>query len=403
MLKNLKIAQFHWGFPPIIGGVETHLALLMPMLQKKGHQVSLLTGSMNTKTYEERYKGVKVVRSPFMDLNWLAKRGLDGIEKDVKALYFNFLSTEKPDIIHTHNMHYFSKTHISLLEEFAKKNNIPLILTAHNAWDDDLFLELTTEIDWDHIISVSFFIENELLSIGCDHNKVTTVHHGIDETMFTPGVPTSEIYKKYPQLQNRKVIFHPARMGLSKGCDVSIKALRLVKEQFPDVMMVLAGSKNIVDWGMQQQKDISYIRHLVDKFKLWDNVLIDSFTIEEMPSLYKACDVCIYPSTAYEPFGLTMLEANATAKPIIVTGIGGMPEIIKNGINGFVIPPKSSEELASRILQLLRDETQARRLGTTGRRIVEREYTKEDVTNSTLEIYEKCLADKKCFSSSSTV
>ena len=67
----------------------------------------------------------------------------------------------------------------------------------------------------------------------------------------------------------------------------------------------------------------------------------------DMPRLYAASLVCMYPSTASEPFGLTMLEALASAKPIVVTKTGGMPEIIKDGINGFIIPVKDFESLIS--------------------------------------------------------
>ncbi len=389
--KQLNIAHLHWGFPPIIGGVETHLTILLPTFAEMGHNVSLLTGAVEDCKVEDNYRGVSLTRMPIMDLNWLVKRGLDGIEKEVRTIFGNFIDKNRPDILHAHNMHYFSKVHARVLSEMSVKKGIPLFLTAHNVWDDDLFLELSTEIKWTHIISVSHFIAKELRSIGCDHNKVTTVHHGIDEKMFNPDVDPSPIYKKYPQLKGRKIFFHPARMGLAKGCDGSIKALKIIKEKFPDVMLVLAGTKNIVDWGLTQQKDIAYLVHLVEKFKLRNNVLIDAYDLQEMPMLYAASLVCVYPSTAFEPFGLTMLEALASARPMIVTNVGGMPEIIKDGINGFVVPPKNSEELASRIIQLFSDGELRDRFGKTGRRMIEKDYTRKDVAEATIDIYNRFL------------
>ena len=94
-----------------------------------------------------------------MDLNWLAKRGLEGIEGEVKQVFKKFIDQNRPDIIHTHNMHYFSKPHIKILEALCIAKGIPLFSTAHNVWDDGLFLELTTKIKWSHIIAVSHFIE----------------------------------------------------------------------------------------------------------------------------------------------------------------------------------------------------------------------------------------------------
>ncbi len=393
--RTLNIAHLHWGFPPVVGGVETHLTILLPTIAEMGHNVSLLTGSVEGSKTRDEYKKVKIHRAPIMDLNWLARRGLHGIEKEVRGVYNDFIDEQKPDILHAHNMHYFSRVHTKVLEEMSIEKGIPLFLTAHNVWDDDLFLDLTTNIHWTHIIAVSHFIEKELIGVGCSHRKTTTVHHGIDEKMFNPKVSPKSIYKKYPQLKGKKVFFHPARMGMAKGCDVSIKALRLIKDRIPDAMLVLAGTKNIVDWGMTQQKDIAYLVHLVEKFNLRDSVLIDSYLLEDMPMIYAASEVCIYPSTASEPFGLTMLEAMASAKPMVVTRMGGMPEIIGDGINGFVIPVKGYEELASRVVQLFSDGELRERLGDVGRNMVETSYTRRSVAQATLRLYDKYVSSSQ--------
>lgn len=392
--QKLSVAHLHWGFPPVIGGVETHLNLLLPEMVKGGHEVSLLTGSVERVKTRYRYKGVRIYRTPLMDLNWLCKRGLRGLEKEVSRTFEDFFKKSKPDIIHCHNMHYFSPVHAATLEEMAKARNIPIILTAHNVWDDLLFLELTLKIDWSHIIAVSHFIKKELIGVGYDDRRITVIHHGIDTHIFRPNINTSKIKKKYPQLKNRKIVFHPARISLAKGCDVSIKALNIIRRRFPDVILVLAGTRNIIDWVESQQKDIAYLVNLVKHFGLEKNVLIDAFTLEEMAQIYGLASVCIYPSSVGEPFGLTMLEAFSSEKPMIVTNSGGMPEIIRDGINGFVVPVKDFEVLASRVIHLLSDDRLRNRLGYTGREMVKAHYTEEVVTRNTIELYRKILTEK---------
>jgi len=387
--RRLSIAHLHWGFPPIIGGVETHLTILLPQLVRMGHRVSLLTCPAEKSKIEEKYKGVSVKRIPMMDLNWLYKRGLNGIRREVTREFESFIDSTKPDILHAHNMHYFSKAHAATLAEISKKKGIPIFLTAHNVWDDVLFLDLVRNIKWTHIIAVSHFIRQELVGIGCNHRHITTIHHGIDTELYHPDLDPTPILKLYPQLKGKRVIFHPARMGLAKGCDVGIKAMKIVNEKFPDAMLVLAGTKNIVDWGERQQKEIAYMVNLVDFFKMRNNVLIDVYKLTDIPLLYAASQICIYPSTSSEPFGLTMLEAMASGKPMIVTRAGGMPEIIKDGVNGFITPVKDFEELASRITQLLMDGALRERLGTTGRAIAEQQYTKKVLANTTLNLYRK--------------
>jgi glycosyltransferase involved in cell wall biosynthesis len=203
-------------------------------------------------------------------------------------------------------MHYFSIAHARILARLSKEKGIPIILTAHNVWADPLFLSIMRKVKWAHIIAVSHFIRHELIGIGLKHKDITTIHHGIDQNIYKPGVKTTHIYKKYPQLRNRPVIFHPARMGLAKGCDVSVKALRIIARKIPDVILVLAGTRNIIDWGETQKKDIAYIVELVDFFKLRKNVLMDVYRLSDMPALYSASAVSIYPSSSAEPFGLTI-------------------------------------------------------------------------------------------------
>jgi len=389
--NKLNIAQLHWGFPPIIGGVETHLDMILPVMAKLGHCVSLLTGFVEGTKDRYNYKGVEIHRTPLMDLNWLYKRGLHGLNEEISKIFRDFLDSVKPNIIHCHNMHYFSQVHAKAIEQEAQKRKVPLILTAHNIWDEMLFLHLSRNINWTRIIAVSHFIKRELIGAGCDDRKITVVHHGIDIKEFKPDINTKEIERKYPQLKNKRIVFHPARMGLGKGCDVSIKALNIIKERFPNAMLVLAGTKNIIDWGDTQQKDIAYMLDLVKISGLENNVLIDVYSREEIAKIYGLAEVCVYPSTSSEPFGLTMLESLASARPMVVTNCGGMPEIIRDGIDGFVIPIRDFEALASRVIQLLSDDKLRQRLGYTGREIVEAHYKKEDVAKSTINVYRRAL------------
>ncbi|MBN2119722.1 MAG: glycosyltransferase family 4 protein [Candidatus Omnitrophica bacterium] len=389
--KKLSIVHLHWGFPPIIGGVETHLTIILPQMVKHGHKVSLLTGAVEGVKGYYKYNDVEIFRTPLMDLNWLYKRGLKGLEEEISTTFSKFIDKTKPDVLHAHNMHYFSETHVKTLETLARKKGCPLFLTAHNAWDDLLFLELAHKVKWTHIIAVSHFIKKELMGAGIDDRKITVIHHGVDEEKFKPGISSKEILAKYPELKNRPVVFHPARIGLAKGCDISVKALHLVKKKHPNVILVLAGSKNIIDWGETQQKDIAYIVGLINHFNLKKNVLIDVYSLEDMCDLYGVSTVCVYPSSSGEPFGLTMLESLASGKPIIVTNSGGMPEIVRDGINGYVIPIRDFEVLASRIIQLIDDYKLRMRLGYTGRQIVESQYTKDRVAQDTVSIYHKFL------------
>ena len=89
--EKLKIAHLHWGFPPVIGGVETHLTILLPTFVSMGHQASLLTCSFEGYPGKDEFKGVKIIREPIMDLNWLYKRGLGRFKGLPQQFVKNFI------------------------------------------------------------------------------------------------------------------------------------------------------------------------------------------------------------------------------------------------------------------------------------------------------------------------
>ena len=379
--------MFHWAFPPIIGGVETHLSILCPELVKQGHDVSLLTGSVDQVKTSYLYKGVRIKREPLMDLNWLSRRGFEGLRRKVDETFFSFIEETKPDIIHAHNMHYFSGLHTYTLERIAKERNIPLILTAHNVWDNGLFLKLISDVKWNKIIAVSDYIKKEIVGVGIPAKRIVTIHHGIDIKNLKKK--RAGLINKFPELQDKRIILHPARTSLAKGSDVSIKALKLIKKKFPDALLVLCGTRNIVDWGSRQEKDIAYLSYLINRLGLENNVLMESFSREQMINLYQLAEFSIYPSSFEEPFGLTMLESLACGKPMIVSHSGGMPEVIKDGENGFIVPLKDYNALAQRSIELLKNEGIRKRLGENGRKMVEEKFTMEEMTKNTIEVYKK--------------
>ncbi|NQT30475.1 MAG: glycosyltransferase family 4 protein, partial [Candidatus Saganbacteria bacterium] len=291
------------------------------------------------------------------------------------------------------NMHYFSRYHVRTLEHYAITHKIPLILTAHNVWKDKLFLDLTCKVAWDKIISISHYISRELMAVGIPEKQIETIHHGIDSKKFSPGKVSEKTLKDHPLLKGKKkIIFNPARMGLAKGCDITIEAFRLVKDAFPDAFLLMSGSGNIIDWGLSQNKDIAFFMSLIKHLGLQDSVYINTFSIDkEMPDLYRLAKVIVYPSSVEEPFGLAMLEAMASAKPIIVTDSGGMPEIIENDVAGYVVPKSNHLALAEKIIELLACDKLSERLGNKGRELLEKKYTKKIYAERVYETYEKAI------------
>ncbi len=117
----------------------------------------------------------------------------------------------------------------------------------------------------------------------------------------------------------------------------------------------------------------------------------ERFSWEEMPEVYAAADLVVQPSYA-EGLGLSILEAMATAKPVIGTAVSGIQEIITHGKNGLLVPPKESDSLAHSIIYLLSNPGEAARLAANGYSFVQQYFSAERMIQETLEIYHEILA-----------
>lgn len=380
----MKLAMLHWAFPPVIGGVESHLALLGPGLARRGWEVYILAGSAEGAGEKEVYKGVRVERSPLMDLNRLPE-DISGLEQEIRQLLWRFVEVTGPDVIHAHNFHYFSPVYARILGEIKKEKGIPLVLTAHNAWDDSIWNQCCRMAGlWDGVIAVSRYIASELARYGYIRDRIKVVYHGLEaERMDVKESPED----RYPELKGRRVIFHPARMCYDKGSHVAVKALKLIVEEYPGVVLVMGGTKNMVDRRHLREKYVNMIMEQVKTEGLEDFVYVRYFPWDEMPFMYHRAEFCIYPSCFQEPFGLALLESQICEKPLVVSKAGGMPEIIRDGENGFLVPMHDHRLLADRCCRLLADPGLARRMGVRGRRLVEEKFTLESMVARTEEVY----------------
>jgi glycosyltransferase involved in cell wall biosynthesis len=102
-------------------------------------------------------------------------------------------------------------------------------------------------------------------------------------------------------------------------------------------------------------------------------------------------DVIVMPSLR-EGLPYVLLEALALARPVVGTPVGGIPEVVKHGETGFLVPPKDSESLAEAVIQILRNPKEAAKLGERGRELVSREFNVETMVRKTAAVYTEVLS-----------
>lgn len=395
----MRVAVLHWAFPPVVGGVETHLALLCPRLVSAGWEVHLLTGAVPERPKVEEWRGVRIRRSPLLQLNLLSRAEITRQRESIYSTVVGFLAGVKPHLVHCHNFHYFSPVHAQAVLDYCSAAGIPALLTAHNVWSDGLWQEMSGLAErWQAVIAVSHYIRAELIRSGYPAHRIRVIHHGIDVERFAAVAAgedegASAFLPEFPP--GRRVIFHPARLSLDKGCDLAVRALALIREEVPEAVLLLAGTGSIVDWEGRQKRDLEVIQGLVKELHLEQHVLIRHFSWEEMPRAYRRAEVCIYPSRFEEPFGLAVIESMAAGRPVVASRAGGMPELIQPGRTGYLVAREDSGELAKACLALLQNRELAHLIGKAGQSEARRRFTVERMVAETEELYRQLVAAER--------
>ncbi len=219
----------------------------------------------------------------------------------------------------------------------------------------------------DYLFPVSKDIEKVLVSMAVTPSRVHVIYSGIDLGRFCQTENQPEFRQRYGLKENQPIIGTVANLFPRKGYEYLIEALVEIKDAIPDICCFIVGKGP----EAYQQK----LFQLVEKRQLMANVVFAGFQ-KNVYEFINAFDVFVLPSLM-EGFGIALLEAMAMSKPIVACSVGGIPEVIFDGITGILVPPKDSKALAKAIVRLITDEKVKRRFGKAARRVVEEQFSQE--------------------------
>ena len=377
----MRIGVVHWAFPPVVGGVESHLVYLYGELARMGHEISFLTAP-HPERKDEDIEWCRVISNELMSIDYLLK--MPPVQEEVEAMLEGFIEDEAPEIVHAHNLHYFFPHHAEALGRICGKHGIPLVLTIHNYWEDDMCRHLLRDVGWDRIVAVSYHLKKYcIFDAGLQPEKAEVHYHGIDLERYR-ALENRESIKERLGLSGRRVIFHPARMCEMKGTLHSIEAIAMLKEKYPDICLVLSGNGDTVDFENERPAFKARVKRLIEGLKVSDNIHFVSIPADEMPLYMNAADVVVYPTILPqgEAFGIAPVEAMACGRPVIVTASGGLVESTWHGINGIVLDCDASSlsaELARNIEYLLEHPKACAYLGDNGREVAEERFDSREM------------------------
>lgn len=231
----------------------------------------------------------------------------------------------------------------------------------------------------DRMICVSDAIKQDALTDCPDAaNKTTTVRNGVDLTRFSGAGDRHKIRREWC-VGNGPTLLTVARLTEQKGHRFLIDALPGLLTEWPSLVCLFVGEgecreslrKQARERGVEQSCRFAGAQNKVDDW-------------------YAAADVVVLPSLS-EGLPFVVLEAMAMARPVVASNVNGVPEIIQDGRNGLLVPPRNPQALATAIQSLLRDPVRAARIGKAGRQDVAAHFTAGKMIDDTVRVFEEAI------------
>ncbi len=238
----------------------------------------------------------------------------------------------------------------------------------------------------DALIAISRFVAGSLASSGHSGSSIYVVLNAIDADGWQPGVGREDARRELGLGETARVVVTVCRLFPEKGPADLIRAVALVRQDEPEVRLVIVGE--------DMTPDGSYVRELSE---LASELGLDEHVIftgrrSDVPRLMAAADLFAMPSFE-EPFGLVFLEAMAMKLPVVALDNGGTPEVVEDGRSGLLADPGNIGGLAAHIHRLLRDPHLRQTMGEYGRQQVEDRFTVERMGRDVARAYRSITSD----------
>lgn len=246
----------------------------------------------------------------------------------------------------------------------------------------------------DLVVTVSYSMRDQLVSLGYEEKKIRVIHNGVDEKKYDPSrFSKNEVAEIRAELGvgSDPMILFVGRLTWVKGVDTLVRAMPMILEEVPDAKLVILGKGD----------EEGLIQNLVSQLGIQDSVKMHFKYVNEQERLryYAATDVAVFPSK-YEPFGIVCAEAMSMGKPVVVgaKGVSGFKEqIVPSGPDrcGSHINPDSPSDVAIFTTELLKDKDLRERLGKNARKRVIEMFTIDKIAEETIKVYEEAINTAK--------
>jgi len=230
----------------------------------------------------------------------------------------------------------------------------------------------------DRVLTTGDAIRTIVVAAGVPDDRVVSVPAGVDTTRFHPGVSGKTVRDELGL--NGPAIGLVANIRGSKGHNDFLDAALLVRRHVPAARFVIVGDGVGFD----------DVHRRVHALGLANHVVMTGFR-RDVPEVMAALDLLVLPSTRSEATSQVIPQALAVRTPVVATAVGGIPEIVKDGVTGRLVPPGEPDALARAILEMISDTERAHIMAQAGQALVRERFTVDAMMAATTRVYASLL------------
>ena len=395
--KVCFISPEYW---PLTGGTGSYVYYLSNELLKNGYKIHVVTGSNQARDVQVNpqldVSFLKIPKMPIVKSFMLAAASARKLQ--------SVRDTANVDVMHPQ---------LPLTPNFAVPPNFgkALVCTVHSTWKGEAeairgepYMRLNANekflVSFNRflrffeegmlhrarkIIAVSHFTKWELTNYyKIPAHKIKVIHNGVDIKKFQPTADKRKIKAELGFNPDDIAIVSVGRLYARKGLFTLIESMPAVVKRFPNAKFIISGKG--------QSDEMNKLNAHAERLGVKNNIIFTGYYPDKkLPKLYQAADVFAF-STFYEHHPFAVLEALSTGLPVVTTTVGGIPETIKTGKNGFLVKPFDEKAFADRILYLLEHKEFASEMGAAARKTVVEQLDWRIVVKDAMKVYDQALS-----------
>lgn len=376
----MRVAMVIHGYYPQIGGAERQLTALAPVLQDHGVTVDVITRRFPGLAPSETIAGVAVHR-----VSAPGSKATSSVAFTLAAV--RRMARLRPDVVHAHDL--YSPATAALLTK--RLLGTPVVIKVPRGGTLGSIARLMGRafgrhrVAWlrrgvDTFIAISREIDRELAAIGVPPQRRVSIPNGVDTVHFAPLPEHGRINRRATlDLPRAPVVIFTGRLAPEKRLHDLLAIWPAVRAQNEGALLLLVGSgDHRAALEEVAGEGVRFVGSLLD-----------------VAPYLQAADLFVLPSAA-EGLSNSLLEAMSTGLPCIATAVGGAPELIDHGRDGWLVPPGDPDLLQQAILTLLSDAELRESMGRQARQLVESRYSLPRIATEMRSMYQLLVAGDSC-------